>query len=63
METDQYATTIKQPTPEHTTEKLPSALTFFMQTKQRRAVLDALSAFSNDRSQAILIALGLIDTE
>lgn len=63
METDQHAKAIKQPTPEYTTEKLPSALTFFMATKQRRAVLDALSAFSSDRSQAILIALGIIEHE
>jgi len=63
MEADQHAQEIKLPIPEHNTEKLPSAVTFFMATKQRRAVLNALAVFSSDRSQAILIALGIIEHE
>ncbi|MBL4699123.1 MAG: hypothetical protein JKX70_09855 [Phycisphaerales bacterium] len=54
---------INQPTTEHNTEKLPSALTFFVNTKQRRMLINALAAFSTDRSQAILIALGVVENK
>ncbi len=54
---------IQQPTKEKNTDKLPSAVTFFLHTKQRRALLKALSAYSNDRSQAILIAMGIVEAK
>ena len=54
---------INQPTKEHSTEKLPSALTFFVNNTQRRMLINALAAFSTDRSQAILIALGVVENK
>ncbi|MGV6813966.1 MAG: hypothetical protein ACWA5W_03035 [Phycisphaerales bacterium] len=48
-----------QPTVETTTSHLPSAVTFFMERGQRTKLLSALKLIANDRSAAILIALGL----
>lgn len=50
---------IRSPRIEKDTNALPSALTFFLQTHQRRSVLKALKQLSPDRSVAILTALGL----
>ncbi len=63
MKQSKHADEITQPIKEQSTESLPSALTFFLHTKQRRALLKALGAYSNDRSQAILIALGVLETK
>ncbi len=54
---------IRQPLKEQGTESLPSAVTFFLHAQQRRALLKALSVYSTDRSQAILIALGVVETK
>ena len=43
--------------------ELPSALTFFVTYAQRRALLGALSAWSNDRTGALLMALGIQSLE
>jgi len=40
---------------------LPSALTFFVSRAQRAAILRALKQLSDDRSRALLIALGEIE--
>jgi len=58
--------TIQTPAPpkiEDDPEKLPSALTFFVTNAQRRALLRALSAWSNDRTGALLMALGIQSLE
>jgi hypothetical protein len=43
------------------TGALPSALTFFVTRAQRIAIIDLLERFSDDRSRALLIALGEIE--
>ncbi len=63
MTKSKHADEIAQPIKEQSTESLPSALTFFLHAHQRRALLKALRAYSNDRSQAILIALGITETK
>jgi len=42
---------------------LPSALTFFVTVAQRRTLLETLSAWSCDRTGALLMALGLLDPD
>ncbi|MFG0247106.1 MAG: hypothetical protein ACF8MF_13745 [Phycisphaerales bacterium JB052] len=54
---------LPQPRIEHRTSHLPTAVTFFMTRGQRRALLDALKPVSDDRSRALLIALGLHETD
>ena len=53
---------IHQPIREHDTSKLPSAVTFFVTSEHRQAILKALQPISQNRSQAIMIALGLIES-
>lgn len=52
---------IPHPRPERGSGHLPDALTFFMTRAQRRRVLRALREHHNDRTRALLIALGLGD--
>lgn len=63
MEKDNQPADLKQPIVEHDTGALPSAVTFFLNTKQRRAGLGVLNEYSDDRTRAILMALGIIETE
>ena len=57
--TEDTSAEIKPPKREHDTDSLPSAVTFFMDASQRKALLNALKRFSNNRSNAILIALDI----
>lgn len=50
-----------QPKPERGTGHLPNALTFFMTRDQRTRVLRALRTHHDERTRALLIALGLRD--
>ena len=50
---------IGQPRHEPDTNALPSAVTFYMSTQERRALLGVLKPLATNRSDAILIALGL----
>lgn len=63
MERYEQADEIAQPIAEKNTAKLPSAVTFYLDAKQRRDLLSVLKRYSSDRSQAILIALGLVETK
>ena len=54
------STKIKQPKNEPNTHALPSAVTFYMSVQERRQLLRALKPLAQNRSQAILIAMGLI---
>lgn len=49
---------LPKPILETNTGTLPSALTFFVTRAQRNAILRTLKRLSDDRSQALLIALG-----
>lgn len=49
---------LPKPIPETSTSTLPSALTFFVTRAQRNAILRTLKRLSDDRSRALLIALG-----
>lgn len=49
---------LPKPIPETSTGALPSALTFFVTRAQRNAILRTLKRLSDDRSRALLIALG-----
>ena len=49
---------LPKPIPETNTGTLPSALTFFVTRAQRNAILRTLKRLSDDRSRALLIALG-----
>jgi hypothetical protein len=53
--------TFPAPTREADTGTLPSALTFFVTRAQRDAILRLLECLSDDRSRALLIALGEIE--
>jgi len=52
-----------KPKQEMNTDALPIAVTFFLTVSQRRLLLQSLKAYSDQRSRAILIALGLIEKE
>lgn len=56
-------TTMRPPGPriEPGTGQLPSAVTFFLTRAQRRALLKVLKVLGDDRSAALLTALGLDD--
>lgn len=49
---------LPRPIHETSTGTLPSALTFFVTRAQRNAILRTLKRLSDDRSRALLIALG-----
>lgn len=51
---------IKQPINETNTHALPSAVTFYMSVQERRQLLNALKPIAHNRTQAILIAMGLM---
>lgn len=51
---------IKQPRLETNTQALPSAVTFYMSVQERRQLLNALKPIAHNRTQAILIAMGLM---
>ena len=50
-----------QPKPPPDPDRLEHALTFFVTSAQRRAVLAVLRAHSTDRAAALLTALGIAD--
>ena len=50
-----------QPKIERAPDRLPSAVVFYMSWSQRRALLNAIKPMSENRSRALLIALGLRD--
>lgn len=54
---------LHQPKAEPMTSHLPSAVTFFMERGQRTKLLSALKLIADDRSAAILIALGIKPSE
>tara|TARA_R110002072_G_scaffold42064_8_gene117720 strand:- start:16812 stop:17012 length:201 start_codon:yes stop_codon:yes gene_type:complete len=49
----------KQPKIERKPDRLPSAVVFYMSWSQRRALLNAIKPMGENRSRALLIALGL----
>jgi hypothetical protein len=49
----------EKPVVQDSTDALPSALTFFVTTKQRRTIINLLSSIDKNRSSAIIVALGL----
>lgn len=51
---------IKKPINETNTQALPSAVTFYMSVQERRQLLNALKPIAHNRTQAILIAMGLM---
>lgn len=55
----QSAAQIQSPRIEKDTDALPSALTFFLQSHQRRAAVEALKKISPDRTIAMMKVLGL----
>lgn len=50
---------IPQPKNEPNTHALPSAVTFFMSVQERRELLRTLQPIAQNRSHAILIAMGI----
>lgn len=61
MQTDHATTGPKQPKPPPNPDRLEHALTFFVTSAQRRAVLARLRTHSDDRVRGLLIALGIAE--
>jgi hypothetical protein len=59
MKTNTTHPPLPRPRAESDTGALPSAVTFFMTRSQRAELLGALRAHGHDRTQALLIAVGL----
>lgn len=61
MTTEHPGSKPDRPKPPPNPEYLEQALTFFLTRSERRAVLAALRAHSDDRVCALLMALGIAD--